>query len=469
MHYKLNYSKKEPNKIMSVRMWNYAKHPITNEPQQDSKTWKVPKTLTTKSEILHELKKVMYEYEQELQLKYDSISTTDSHIMFKDYALRYLENMLINDPDSKNYYAREKDNLKVIVPFFEKYKLNAINKQLIKKFYTYINSRTYIKEKVTIKKSFAELINNNSLSKTKIAQNTGIERHTLYIATKVGEPISKKSATYIAKYFNVPFAQYFNSKKEIVRYSKAGNRSIKTTLVMLFNQAIEDELIDRNPASIKFKITGTEKEKSVYLPDEAQEYVRCALQEKDIRVKTVALLFISLGIRKCELCGYEWKDVDFTNNTISIKRNSNYTAGFGTYTKETKTESSNRDIPLPESLVGILKEYKEWWLEQKQIHGDLWSRTDRLFVQENGKPINPSTIYHWITKFEAINGLKHIPPHSLRHSFVTLGVNAGVPLKVVSQLAGHANEKITLDIYTHIVKDQDRQATAVMDKLLFNY
>ena len=141
MHYKLNYSKKSPNKIMSVRMWKYWKHPITDEPQQDSMTWKVPMTLKSKSEILHELKKVMYDYEQELQSKIDNISTTDSNIMFKDYALRYLNNKLINDPDSKNYYAREKDNLKVILPFFEKYKLNAINKQLIKKFYTYINSR----------------------------------------------------------------------------------------------------------------------------------------------------------------------------------------------------------------------------------------------------------------------------------------------------------------------------------------
>ena len=237
---------------------------------------------------------------------------------------------------------------------------------------------------------------------------------------------------------------------------------------MIFNQAIEDDLIIRNPASIKFKITGTEKEKSTYLLDEAQEYVNCALQEKDIRVKTVALLFISLGIRKCELCGYEWKDINFTNNTISIKRNSDYTAGFGTYTKDTKTETSTRDIPLPESLVEILKEYQQWWIEQKQMRGDLWSKTDRLFVQENGNPINPSTIYQWITKFEAVNGLKHIPPHSLRHTYITLQVNAGVPLKVVSQLAGHSNEKITLDIYTHIVKDQDRQASAVINNLLFN-
>lgn len=112
---------------------------------------------------------------------------------------------------------------------------------------------------------------------------------------------------------------------------------------------------------------------------------------------------------------------------------------------------------MPNSIIDILTEYKEWWNDQQIGHGDLWENTDRLFVQENGKPINPCTPRNWLTQFQQANGLSHASPHSFRHTSISLQLLAGCSIKAVSKRAGHANESITLKIYTHLFKDEDKK------------
>ena len=120
---------------------------------------------------------------------------------------------------------------------------------------------------------------------------------------------------------------------------------------------------------------------------------------------------------------------------------------------------------MPLQLAEILKEYKVWWDKQKSLRGDLWDGYDRLFMGEI-KPINPCTSGSWLRHFEAKHGLDHVPPHSLRHTSITLQIIAGVPVKAVSERAGHANEGITLGIYTHHLKDEDKKAAQKFDDFM---
>ena len=176
-------------------------------------------------------------------------------------------------------------------------------------------------------------------------------------------------------------------------------------------------------------------------------------------------LSLLLGLRRAEICGLCWDDINFNEKTLTISRNTLYLTGFGIKTKTTKTKNSHRVLYLPETLINVLKEYKTWWDEQKNIHGDLWEFSDKewnysnwLFLQECGKPLNPHTVGQWLYKFQAKNGLKRISMHQIRHTSITLQLLAGIPLKVVSQNAGHANEEITLEIYTHSLSAQQKQA-----------
>ena len=182
--------------------------------------------------------------------------------------------------------------------------------------------------------------------------------------------------------------------------------------------------------------------------------------------RTIFALLIFLGLRKAEIWGLSWEDIDFNKHTLSVKHNALYYKKFGIVTKKPKTENSIRTITLPIQLVNILQEYKQWYQEQKQNYGDLWAYTNFLFLQDNGKIINPCTINSWLKDFNIKNGLKPIPPHSLRHTCITMQLNAGIPIKVVSTRAGHSNEQITLGIYTHTLQTQDVKAAQLYNNYL---
>ena len=91
-------------------------------------------------------------------------------------------------------------------------------------------------------------------------------------------------------------------------------------------------------------------------------------------------------------CGLEWDDIDFRNGIISINKASQYLSEKGVFTKDPKTESSIREVAIPSFVLSLLEEYKLWYEEQKSTVGDFWHESNRLFVQDDGKPIHPSTI-----------------------------------------------------------------------------
>lgn len=89
-----------------------------------------------------------------------------------------------------------------------------------------------------------------------------------------------------------------------------------------------------------------------------------------------------MGLRRGELAGLEWKDINFQNKTMTIQRSVQDIVGFGLITKDPKTENSKRTISMPDKLIAYLKEYKVWWDNKKYYLGDRWKDTDRLFCTE---------------------------------------------------------------------------------------
>lgn len=162
-----------------------------------------------------------------------------------------------------------------------------------------------------------------------------------------------------------------------------------------------------------------------------------------------------------------WKNIDLENNTIAIVQNTIYAGKqFGTVNKPPKSEKSNRLLVIPKTLADILKEYRAWWLQEHERHGDLWANTDKLFLSNTGKETSGGTLAGWLKEFEIKHGMKNVTPHGLRHSSVTLLIANGVDVKTVSARAGHADIQTTLNIYSHYTKEADRQAAETIDKLL---
>ena len=190
------------------------------------------------------------------------------------------------------------------------------------------------------------------------------------------------------------------------------------------------------------------------------------LTGKDIKYRVAILLDIFTGARLGELVGLEWSDIDFKNGIININKSSQYLAPKGVFTKSPKTESSIRDVAIPNFIVSLLKEYKLWYEEQKSIYNELWNDSNRLFVQADGKPMHPSTISKWFVKYVGQIGLPVINFHGLRHTNASLLVAQNIDIAIISARLGHAQISTTLNFYVHPLLSHNRKAGYALENLL---
>ena len=194
--------------------------------------------------------------------------------------------------------------------------------------------------------------------------------------------------------------------------------------------------------------------------DEVADVLRL-LEDEPIQYRTMITLLIIYGCRKGELCGLEWKDIDFKKHVVHIRRSSQY-VNKQIITKEPKTEKSKREVTMDGYSAALMQEYKQWQDEKRIEAGSLWTETDRLFTKADGTPIHPDTVGDWWDKFQKKHGLTHHSLHSLRHTSASILIANDTDVATVSGRLGHANATTTLKIYTHQFKTRDASAAAMM-------
>lgn len=181
---------------------------------------------------------------------------------------------------------------------------------------------------------------------------------------------------------------------------------------------------------------------------------------------------IYTGLRREEICGLEWSDIDFKNSVISVRRSSlyipknDYTDESGIITDTLKNDSSVRFIKAPESAMQMLKDYKDWQNQKRLQLGDRWEDHNRLLTTAFGTPIHPDTISGWFTDFIKRSDLPHVTIHGLRHTNATLLINSHIPITTVAARLGHANPTTTMKIYAHAIKYADAVAAKQIDVVL---
>lgn len=185
-----------------------------------------------------------------------------------------------------------------------------------------------------------------------------------------------------------------------------------------------------------------------------------------IKYKTSIILAIYTGMRREEILGLEWHDIDFGKQEITIVRASQYTPEKGIYTDDLKTTSSYRTISFPNNIAEILIEYKAWQDEKRDKLGTLWKDSNRIFTQETGEPMHPDTFSGWFSKFIKAKNLPKVTFHGLRHTNASILIANGVDLKTVSSRLGHASVQITTDTYTHLIRKVEREAGNKMEEIL---
>ena len=287
--------------------------------------------------------------------------------------------------------------------------------------------------------------------------------------------INKIKPTDIMKFYDL-----LEKDTQLVR--KKGNNGSKTKkplsgktilehhrlLRAMLHKAVYWQLIVTNPAE-RVQPPKARKPKRRSYDDEQTKILLENLELlsiEDIKYKVAIILTVFTGVRLGELMGLEWQDVDFKNGIISINRSSQYLADMGVFTKVPKTESSIREIAIPEFIISLLEEYNLWYEEQKSIYSELWTNSDRLFVQADGKPMHPSTISKWFVKYVGQIGLPVINFHGLRHTNASLLVAQNIDIAVISARLGHAQISTTLDFYVHPLLSHNRKAGYALENLL---
>jgi integrase len=169
-------------------------------------------------------------------------------------------------------------------------------------------------------------------------------------------------------------------------------------------------------------------------------------------------LAIDTGLRRGEICGLHWTDVDLTARTIIVKRNRVSVDGQVQETS-TKTRSGRRSVPLSDFGVAALL---TWQLRQSgdaEVAQEAWQTQGHVFTMEDGRPLDPQYVTRLFQKIRTRGEpLPELTFHGLRHCWASLMLAAGTDIAIVSKLAGHSSVSITSDVYAHMLKGVGQRA-----------
>ncbi len=241
------------------------------------------------------------------------------------------------------------------------------------------------------------------------------------------------------------------------------NRIFKAAL----NEAVERQYIKQNPAAnVKIARDASTKNIDVYTVEEIRELQR-AVKGTDMKLP-VALLFDCV-MRRGELLGLRFSDIDFSTNTVTICHSLVETQDSKVCVlKDCKTEDSCREMVVSDYTMKLLKKQRAIYKANKLKYGKDFNDKEFVVCQEDGSPFLPKSFTRkWARTLEK-HGLRHIKLHGTRHSAISLLLSEGIPLHIVQQRAGHKDPKITLSVYSHVAKDKQNIVAEKLENLIFS-
>lgn len=239
----------------------------------------------------------------------------------------------------------------------------------------------------------------------------------------------------------------------MVDYSQSLTQKVKTVLSAIFNTAQGDGVILRSPMVKTLKIGGIKtKEKEALSKEEADSLLSSLSSDKsegEKNCKLFCLLALKTGLRRGELCGLMWSDIDFENAELTITHNCTWPNNTGVEISDNlKTPCARRTVPLTNDALKALR-------AERSVSNSLF-----VFHRRDGQPLTQSSFRKmWEhTKKAAIDA--DLTPHVLRHSYCTRLFELGFDVKEIQYLMGHSTPEMTLRVYTHYSKKTRYSDTA---------
>lgn len=244
---------------------------------------------------------------------------------------------------------------------------------------------------------------------------------------------------------------------------------LRNLMHMIFEYAIQNNLIIHNPTTgVRIPKTGICENRAL-THEEAKRLIQVARSSDNI-IMFCVILCLYTGLRRGEILGLKWCDVDFTSQTIFVSKqlvrkykiNSEDEIKTRFEPKQPKTKNAKRSIHMIEPLANEFLEYKEKLLRWKTESGFTHSEDDFVFPSKNNTGMESKTFYNQYQKILKAADLTNINFHTLRHTFATRCLESGMDILTISKTLGHASVKITGDVYLHMSQPHQKEC---LDKL----
>ena len=275
------------------------------------------------------------------------------------------------------------------------------------------------------------------------------------IKPKIGKiPLEKLTSLELQRFYKYLLTEGRVSRKEAKNQpaglSPKSVSNINQIISSALDLAMEQKMILYNPAK-SCKLPRQERKEMHTLPQE--DLLKFLQDAKNSGVYEMYYIELATGLRRGELLGLKWDDVDFQNRIIHIKRQ---VARINGIVQEAplKTNHAYRAISISDAAVEVLKVQRE-------------KTSDRyVFPSPNGGPISPDSTRRMLHRVLDRAGLPHIRFHDLRHTFATLALQNGIDPKTLSGMLGHFSAGFTLDIYAHVTPQGQRAAASTMGSVV---
>jgi integrase len=241
-----------------------------------------------------------------------------------------------------------------------------------------------------------------------------------------------------------------------------GGRQIQyvhSVLRNALNQAMREELISRNVATLVKVPSPRYKIGKGLSVDQTRAILKAAEGHRTYPLYVVAA---TMGLRRGELLGMRWSDLDLDNGTLTIEQTVQRAEG-KLILSDGKTEESEAPLPLPEWTWVVLLDHQEAQKTERERLAEVWHDHDLVFPSQVGTPMEPRNLNRHFAALRERAGLPTVRLHDMRHTVVSMLMELGVPPHVVQAIARHADVKLTLKVYSHTNLDAMRQALGKLD------
>jgi integrase len=256
--------------------------------------------------------------------------------------------------------------------------------------------------------------------------------------------------------------EFYKEKKE--KYASAYIQRMHELLRLILRVAYKWEVLQKDISSLIEAPRLIKKKMNVWTIDQVNAYLDFTQHS---RYHPIFFLAAYTGMRKGEICGLTWDDIDFENKCISVNKTLSYITSEKSYILQTpKTRSSNRIIYMDEDIIKVLKKQRYHQNLEKLKYGGVYQDHNMVFAQETGDYICMPGVNCLFLRYIRQTELPRIRFHDLRHTHATILLQMGVNPKIVADRLGHTSVKITLDTYSHVLPSMQQDLSDKFSKAM---